>query len=229
MLNSKRSSARTGGPAVRLPSVSYWPPWQGQPKPAGTTGIRRTMPVSVSTSCSASSSSRPFGCTGQPRWTQRFERTVKLGTPSCQPVVADVRRAARDLALLRVLQEGRDHELALGEVLDRAEVDVGARLLDERRRDREAEDRQRHEAADHGAEAERRGLEELVARVALDLAAPPSDGRRVLDRRGDRRPHLAALRLDLGDLAAQLPRSRPGPRGSRRRPRAPRRARRSSS
>ena len=25
------SSARTGGPAMRFPSGSYWPPWHGQP------------------------------------------------------------------------------------------------------------------------------------------------------------------------------------------------------
>ena len=66
--NSARSSARTGGPAVRLPSVSYWPPWHGQPKPAGLVGISTTLSSNVDFS---SSKMGPFGCVGQPRWTQR--------------------------------------------------------------------------------------------------------------------------------------------------------------
>ena len=44
---AKRSSARTGGPAMRLPSVSYWPPWQGQPKLDGCVGIRLDVAVLV--------------------------------------------------------------------------------------------------------------------------------------------------------------------------------------
>ena len=33
-----------GGPAVRLPSESYWPPWHGQPNPpAGNTGVYVTF------------------------------------------------------------------------------------------------------------------------------------------------------------------------------------------
>ena len=44
-----------------------------------------------------------------------------------QAVVADVHRPPAHLADLRVLEEGRDHELALGEVVDRAEVDAPAR------------------------------------------------------------------------------------------------------
>ena len=39
--NEERSSARTGGPAIRFPSVSYWPPWHGQPKPVTSTGSAR--------------------------------------------------------------------------------------------------------------------------------------------------------------------------------------------
>src|SRR6185436_11344725 len=74
--NSARSSARTGGPEVRLPSVSYWPPWHGQPKPAiemaGTSDTSRNREAFAG-------SSGPFGCTGQPRWAQWFEMIVKLG------------------------------------------------------------------------------------------------------------------------------------------------------
>ena len=38
------------------------------------------------TSFAASSSIGPLGWTGQPRWTQRFERIVKLGQPSESPL-----------------------------------------------------------------------------------------------------------------------------------------------
>ena len=47
--------------------------------------MRSTVDLTPSTSiCSDSfrfSSGSPFGCTGQPRWTQRFETIVKLGSP----------------------------------------------------------------------------------------------------------------------------------------------------
>ena len=52
-------------------------------------------------------SGSPLTWTGQPRWTQRFERIVKLGAVAEEAVVADVRGAPRDLALLRVEQVGR--------------------------------------------------------------------------------------------------------------------------
>ena len=42
-----------------------------------------------------------------------------------------------------------------------------ALLPEERRQDGKAEDRNGHDAADHGTEAERRGLEELAPREAL--------------------------------------------------------------
>ena len=51
-------------------------------------------------------------------------------------------------------------------------------LLEERRPDHEAEHRDRDEAADHGAETERRGLEELGARKALGRRRVGSGGRR---------------------------------------------------
>src|SRR6478735_367223 len=81
--NEYRSSARTGGPEVRLPSVSYCPPWQGQPKPAiEIAGISVT-----SLYCFVSRSlSGPFGCTGQPRCAQWFEMIVKLGRPFNWPL-----------------------------------------------------------------------------------------------------------------------------------------------
>jgi hypothetical protein len=80
-------------------------------------------------------------------------------------VVADEHRAAGDLADLRVLEVGGDHELALGEVLDRPEVDVLLLLVRESGQHGEAEHGQRQDAADDTAEAERRGGEEGAARV----------------------------------------------------------------
>ena len=61
---------------MRLPSVSYWPPWHGQPNPA-----IEIVGISVaSLKCLVDlSSSGPLGCTGQPRCAQWFEMMVKLG------------------------------------------------------------------------------------------------------------------------------------------------------
>ena len=50
--------ARTGGPAVRLPSVSYWPPWHGQPKPAGCDLVERDLAVQRVLGCVARPSGR---------------------------------------------------------------------------------------------------------------------------------------------------------------------------
>src|SRR6185437_13202412 len=78
-----RSSARTGGPAIRFPSVSYCPPWHGQPKPDGFDGISVT-----SRNCfSCFMKSSPFGCTGHPRCAQWFEMIVKLGRPFSSPLL----------------------------------------------------------------------------------------------------------------------------------------------
>ena len=71
-------------------------------------------------------------------------------------------------------------------------------------RTREAGDRHGDDAADHAAEAERRALEELAAREALaglgcGIASPTSQAGR---RRRPRR--LAALRLDVDRLPAEL-------------------------
>ena len=52
-------------------------------RPRQRVGMRST-PFSVFFS---SSSGRPLVWTGQPRWTQRLERTVKLGAPSSRPLL----------------------------------------------------------------------------------------------------------------------------------------------
>jgi hypothetical protein len=87
-----------------------------------------------------------------------------------EAVVADVRRPPRDLAVFGLEQERRNHELVLGEVVDRAHVDLRMALLDEGWEDREAQHRRGDDHADQRAEPQRRGLEELRARVADDLA-----------------------------------------------------------
>src|SRR5689334_16901886 len=72
---------------MRLPSVSYWPPWQGQPKFAGFTFVSFSVSapdLSVTTRVGFASTG-PFGCTGHPRCAQRFERIVKLGCPLRSP------------------------------------------------------------------------------------------------------------------------------------------------
>ena len=98
------------------------------------------------------------------------------------------------------------------------------RLAEEPREDREAGDGQGDQAADHGAEAERRALEEDAARDGvsggLDAGDPVLVGRR---RR------LAPLRLDGDRLPAQLGGRVARPEDSRRRSRSPRRSTRSSS
>ena len=84
-----------------------------------------------------------------------------------QAVVADVGGAARYFARLRILDERRDHELAVREVRQEAEVDVVELLALDRRGDEQADGRNGDDAADQRAEAERRALEELAARVGL--------------------------------------------------------------
>ena len=59
----KRSSERIGGPAVRSPFVSYWPPWHGQAKPLALAAM------------------------GQPRCMQRFEKTTNMASWECQSVL----------------------------------------------------------------------------------------------------------------------------------------------
>ena len=110
---------------------------------------------------------------------------MKLGTSS------SVRPLLRMNAVRRVtspcvgiLEVGRDHVLALGEVGDRPEVDV-VRLdpvADERRQDAEPEHGQGDARADEPADADRREREEGGAiDVLVDVAG-----------RGDRRSRLAA-------------------------------------
>ena len=74
---------------MRLPSVSYWPPWHGQPKPAAAAvGIRvTTLLLAVLSVFVSSASGRPFTWTGQPRWTQRLETIVKLGLSPRKPLL----------------------------------------------------------------------------------------------------------------------------------------------
>ena len=84
-----------------------------------------------------------------------------------EPVVADVGRAARDLAFGGIAQEGRDHELALLEVRDRPQVDLVVVRVLKHRSDREADDRDGDDARDYRTQAERGSFEEDAAREAL--------------------------------------------------------------
>ncbi len=154
---------------MRLPSVSYWPPWQGQPKPAGWAGVSFSslVPRLVGDEARRLGVDRAVRLhrAAEVRAAVREDREARLAAE--QAVVADVRGAARDLARLRVLDERRDHELALREVRQEAEVDVVELLALERRGDEQADGRDGDDAADQRAEAERRALEELAARVGL--------------------------------------------------------------
>ena len=63
--------------------MSYCPPWHGQPKPDGFTGIFLTpWYIVVCLNCGW-----PFGSTGQPRWAQWFEMIVKLGWLPRKPLL----------------------------------------------------------------------------------------------------------------------------------------------
>ena len=191
---------------MRLPSVSYWPPWHGQPKPAGVDSCSVTLPFSVFPVVVLPIG--PFACTGQPRWAHRLEMIVKLGTfvePDVTLPLFRMNAVRLDVdALRRIEHERRDVPLALGEVVDGPEVDRVVLLPEKARQDGEAGDRDGDDGADHGAEAERRRLEELAARVALrGVGGRRRDdaGSRELTVRG-----LAHLRLDRDMTAAQLPR-----------------------
>jgi hypothetical protein len=102
--------------------------------------------------------------------------------------------------------EGRDEPLALREVVERAEVDVGVALVLEGRHDHEADHGYGDETPDHRAQAERRRLEETAPRETLAglglrhrrLAAVRRDGRSVGNGR------LAPLGLDGLGLAPVL-------------------------
>src|SRR5439155_1998551 len=106
-------------------------------------------------------------------------------------------RPPRDLAELGVLEEGRDHVLVLGEVVEWTEVDVAVLDVRERRKDHESEHRQREDAPHRCGEPERGRLEEPGARERWKRLFR-GHGRRGLVR--DR----ARLRLDLGNLPADL-------------------------
>ena len=97
----------------------------------------------------------------------RDDREARLAVELA--VEADEGRAPADLALVGVLEEGDDAPFALGEVVDRADVDVRVLGTGEGGQHGEPERRHRDEPADDRADAERRGLEELRAREALVL------------------------------------------------------------
>ena len=190
---------------MRLPSVSYAPPWHGQMKPpAGVVGISVISFSPLFTVFCSSSKIGPPGCTGQPRCAQRLEMIVKLGSPFSSPLLRTkaVRRETSPCA-------GFSMKVATTywpsrEVGERADVDARMALVEEGGRDREADGGHRDDAADDGAEAERRSLEELRAREAIR-----GDGqRRAADVGGARRagrPLGGALVLDrvrLGDQVA---------------------------
>src|SRR5207247_51707 len=99
---------------------------------------------------------------------------------------ADIDGAPRDLAGLRVGEEGGDDEFALGKGGDWAEVDGAPSLPEERRQNREARSRERNTERDQAAERERRPLEQPATREALHV-----DG--VLVRRGLSRRFLAGF------------------------------------
>ena len=149
---------------------------------------------------------------------------MKLGSPSSRPLFRMYAVRRDTVPCLRVHEERRHEPLAFGEVLERPEVDVRVALALERRDDHEPDDRHRDEAADHRAEAERRGLEETCC---AGSARPAALGRRGLAAFADRRASASRGHLDgplgLDRLRARggTPASRRAPRGSRRRSRSP--------
>ena len=165
--NSERSSARTGGPATRFPSVSYWPPWHGQPKPVTSTGVSRDVlrpdvlllvlhdqPVRLHRAAEV----------GAARVEHRERRHVVLGSA----VVADVHRPPRHLADFPGPRgTSRSRTRPRGSRRSARARPRSRRCVRERRQHGEAEHRQRDQAADGGAEAERGDGEEGAARVLL--------------------------------------------------------------
>ena len=105
-----------------------------------------------------------------------------------QPVVANVRRAPRDLALTLAAGEGGDHERPFGEVSDRPEID-GVRLDSlpgERGENGKAERRQDDAGADDPAETDRGERDEARAAVGLEVLSLGSElrlRRRAVDER----------------------------------------------
>src|SRR2546422_573079 len=99
------------------------------------------------------------------RATVRNDREARLAVQLT--VVADVCGPVRHLASFRVHEELRHEPLPGGEVVQRAQVDLRIPLPLERRHDHEADRGHGHETADHGAQSERRALEEPIAWEAL--------------------------------------------------------------
>ena len=117
---------------------------------------------------SSSRSSGPFGCTGQPRCAQWFEMIVKLGRPlSSWPLYRTNAVRRETVPWRQVAHERRDDELALREVRERADVVSLLPCFRNAGPTMKPSAGSGDDAADHGAEAERRGLEELRARVAV--------------------------------------------------------------
>src|SRR5712691_3845021 len=137
--------------------------------------------------------------TAEVRAAIRDDREARLTVQ--ETVVADVRRAMRDLPGLRMHEELRHEPLPLGEVVQRSEVDVRVPLLDVRRHDHEPDCGYGHEPADHAAEPERCALEEAVSGESMGLRH-----RRLAVGWGylGGRRNLAPLRLDRLGRAAIL-------------------------
>ena len=95
---------------------------------------------------------------------------------------------------------------ALGEVVERAEVDLGLPWSTNAGSDREAEHGQRDDAADHRAEPERGASRNVAPRVASSSSARATAS--LVRGSGRRRGRAAplALRLDLGGRLADAAR-----------------------
>ena len=108
ILKPQRSGARTGGPAMRLPSVSYEPPWHGQMKPpAGIVGISVTwLSFSFSVWLFASSIGPP-GWTGQPAYERVFGAGWRIIAASMCAFFAGDFLNSVVLAKMKVLTKGK--------------------------------------------------------------------------------------------------------------------------
>ena len=119
----ERAHRRAGG-AVALGVVLSRRGTGSRSRPPAHGGIRVTSPLCVLIASPPCREDGPPGCTGQPRCAQRFEMIVKLGAPFSRPLLRTYAVRRETVALRRIRVRSRDHELALGEVVDRAEVDV---------------------------------------------------------------------------------------------------------
>ncbi len=194
---------------MRLPSVSYWPPWHGTAE-AGDRDRRDQRHVGEL--LRAARVERPVRLhrAAEVRAVVRDDREARLAVQL--PVVAHVGRAPRDDAFLRVEHEGRDDVLPLREVGDRPDVVVLDALLEERREHHEADRRCAQQSTEDAAEPERRELEELRARVAVRQDTLRRRPARPVRRR--QRPRLQLRSLPEPRVRARDP-TRSSGRGSR--------------